>query len=353
MQKAFLSSTYEDLSEHRKRAMQTLQRLGVPFEAMELFGSHTERPVDVALARLERCDFYIGILGMRYGSIDEASEISMTEAEYRRAQELGMNSRMYLIDEKKHLMAPAHVETGHSAEQLRSLKTEIKARHTVSFFSSEHELAWLIATDLATLRLGMAGGGGPPHPAPTVVEPEPVEEETRVPEPVAIPDEKQDTGRGSVSLAISVRDASEDESPDIKSTAHVVVGAEVIADVLILPPGVVDSALQGFQFDFVWDPDVLLVRGIDDKIMLSRAKDATLISFTSETPSTSGRITSAVADFGPNSVDGHGVLARLHLRALRLGDTGIELSNVILAVGDAPEIPVREVTGAVVSVTEA
>jgi hypothetical protein len=42
-------------------------------------------PGDYIRRRVKKCGIYLGLPGMRYGSIDPASGFSMTELEYRQA----------------------------------------------------------------------------------------------------------------------------------------------------------------------------------------------------------------------------------------------------------------------------
>jgi hypothetical protein len=54
---------------------------------------------------------YLGVFGMRYGSIDEESGRSITELEYREARRAGLPCMIYLIDESRAPVLPIHVDT--------------------------------------------------------------------------------------------------------------------------------------------------------------------------------------------------------------------------------------------------
>ncbi|MCX7840090.1 MAG: DUF4062 domain-containing protein, partial [Anaerolineae bacterium] len=84
----FLSSTYQDLREHRKRVIEVIDRLrhsgaDVEWFGMEAFGARDDLPTDACIKFVDACDLYIGLFGVRYGSIDPKSGKSMTEVEYR------------------------------------------------------------------------------------------------------------------------------------------------------------------------------------------------------------------------------------------------------------------------------
>ena len=85
----FISSTYEDLKPHRSKLWDALQEFDVNIRGMERFGARTEHALTTCIAECELSDIYIGILGMRYGSIDESSGKSYTFLEYEAANKSG------------------------------------------------------------------------------------------------------------------------------------------------------------------------------------------------------------------------------------------------------------------------
>jgi len=80
----FVSSTWLDLQPERAAVETALQRLReTKFVGMEYFGSRDEDTRRASLDEVDRSQVYVGIFGGRYGS-------GITEAEYRRARELGL-----------------------------------------------------------------------------------------------------------------------------------------------------------------------------------------------------------------------------------------------------------------------
>jgi hypothetical protein len=84
---------------------------------------------------------------MRYGSVPEGRDKSMTHIEYDEAQRLGLPSLIYILDEN-HPIPPKDVETGPGAEKLKGLKEELTKRHTVSFFTTPDDLKARIMYDV-------------------------------------------------------------------------------------------------------------------------------------------------------------------------------------------------------------
>ncbi len=98
---------------------------------------------DIHLGRTEvdQSDVYIGLFAHRYGS-------GITEAEYRRARAREVPCLIYLKDDSVPVI-PAHIERdAEGITKLEALKKELKAKHTVSFFTSSDQLATQVVVDL-------------------------------------------------------------------------------------------------------------------------------------------------------------------------------------------------------------
>ena len=80
----FLSSTYEDLKEERTEVLNALLELDCIPCGMEYFPASDDSQWEYIKSLIELCDYYLLIVGGRYGSTDE-SGISYTEKEYRYA----------------------------------------------------------------------------------------------------------------------------------------------------------------------------------------------------------------------------------------------------------------------------
>lgn len=144
----FVGSTFVDLKTYRDSVGDALHRLEAIVRGMEYFGSKPGVPVDECLSVVRTCKVYIGIFGMRYGSIPDDYEKSMTHLEYDEAQRNSLPSLIYLIDEEKQPILPKHVETGLGAEKLRDLKHLLQKKHLVSRFTTEEDLSSKILHDI-------------------------------------------------------------------------------------------------------------------------------------------------------------------------------------------------------------
>jgi hypothetical protein len=147
----FVGSTFVDLQSYRRSVRDALAQLEAIVRGMEHFGSKPGRPVDECLRVVASCKVYIGIFGMRYGSIPDGNDRSMTHLEYDEAQRLELPSLIYMIDEDNQPLLPKHVETGPGAEKLRAFKEHLKKRHVVSFYTTPEDLRARILHDLPAL----------------------------------------------------------------------------------------------------------------------------------------------------------------------------------------------------------
>lgn len=77
----FVSSTFRDLQEERQQVIQALLELDCMPAGMELFPASDETKWGLITRVINDCDYYIVIVGGRYGSVDEEG-ISFTEREY-------------------------------------------------------------------------------------------------------------------------------------------------------------------------------------------------------------------------------------------------------------------------------
>src|SRR5258708_3495251 len=85
----FVSSTFQDLIDERKKIMQALLELDCFPAGMEMFPAANEDAWKLITRTIERSDYYCVVLGGRYGSTD-ASGLSYTEHEYDLACKLGI-----------------------------------------------------------------------------------------------------------------------------------------------------------------------------------------------------------------------------------------------------------------------
>lgn len=96
----FISSTYQDLQAERQQVMQALLELDCIPSGMELFPAADEDQWSLIKQVIDDCDYYIAIIGGRYGSIGKDGK-SYTQLEYE-----------YAVSKDKPVLAFLHREPG-------------------------------------------------------------------------------------------------------------------------------------------------------------------------------------------------------------------------------------------------
>ena len=154
--RVFVSSTWRDLRGEREAVEAALHRMkSTTFSGMEYFGSRPETPKEVCLTEVARSHVYVGIFAHRYGSLDKETGLSMTELEYREAQECDIPCLIYLMDKSVHVLLDNFERDREKAARLEALKRELLDRHTVSFFQNPDNLATRVLADLHNLLADM------------------------------------------------------------------------------------------------------------------------------------------------------------------------------------------------------
>jgi Domain of unknown function (DUF4062) len=104
MTSIYLSSTYEDLKEHRRVVFDALRKSGYQAIAMEDYVATDQRPVDKCLKDVAEADIYVGIFAFRYGYVPPAehnnpNSLSITELEFRRAESLKKPCLTFVVNQ--------------------------------------------------------------------------------------------------------------------------------------------------------------------------------------------------------------------------------------------------------------
>ncbi|MDE0712556.1 MAG: DUF4062 domain-containing protein [Rhodospirillales bacterium] len=144
----FVSSTYADLKEERQKVIQTVMELDCIPAGMELFPATDEEQWKFIQRVIDDCDYYIVIIGGRYGSLTEEG-MSYTEKEYDYAIARGLKVLAFLHER------PDEIPVGKSdiAPELRSkletFREKVRTNRLVKMWSDAAELPGLVALSLS------------------------------------------------------------------------------------------------------------------------------------------------------------------------------------------------------------
>lgn len=101
----FVSSTFTDLKEERKAIIEGLLNAKYIPAGMEMFAASNDEQFKYIKKIIDTCDYYILIVGARYGSINSSTGKSFTEQEYDYAVEKNIPVLVFLHDDPYNLPA--------------------------------------------------------------------------------------------------------------------------------------------------------------------------------------------------------------------------------------------------------
>jgi Domain of unknown function (DUF4062) len=161
----FVSSTFEDLREHRAAAIRVLRQLGHEVLAMEDLVALSAAPLTKVLEMVDRSEAYVGIFAWRYGyiprpgtpatppvqppDVDGATygETSITHYEYLRAVQRKLPVMAFLLDEQ--CAWPPQLIDGFdttrrnapaNADAIRDLRQKLEQERVVGWFITPTDL---------------------------------------------------------------------------------------------------------------------------------------------------------------------------------------------------------------------
>jgi len=142
----FISSTYEDLKEERQALMGVaLENNFIPV-GMEQFHAAPTSQWNVITKMIDECDFYLLVIGGRYGSIDEETGISYTEKEYNYAKNKGLP--VLVLIKKSSAIAESEKDAGDDKYDKMKRLDEFRERvqnddNTVDYFTDLNSLKYV------------------------------------------------------------------------------------------------------------------------------------------------------------------------------------------------------------------
>ena len=144
----FISSTYEDLKDERAAVTQCLLDNNCIPVGMEQFPSSNMSQMDYIKKMLDDCDYYILIVGGRYGSLDDDG-VGYTEKEYDYAIQNGIPVMAFVFDHPEKLPFDKHDRTDTTREKFNEFRDKVlKSKKLVKFHSGISDLKANVATSI-------------------------------------------------------------------------------------------------------------------------------------------------------------------------------------------------------------
>jgi hypothetical protein len=145
----FVSSTYQDLRDEREEVMQALLELDCIPSGMELFPAANEDQWTLIKKVIDDCDYYLVIVGGRYGSIGPEG-MSYTEMEYRYALEKGKPIIAFLHKDPGELAANRTEQDSDRREKLKAFRSFVEKKH-VKYWTNPADLGSVVSRSLVQL----------------------------------------------------------------------------------------------------------------------------------------------------------------------------------------------------------
>jgi hypothetical protein len=145
----FVSSTYQDLQEERQEVMHALLELDCIPSGMELFPAANESQWSLIKRVINDCDYYILIIGGRYGSVGPEG-MSYTEMEYRYAVSIGKPTIAFLHSDPGKITAEKSEESSEGKEKLRSFREAVQHK-MCKYWSTPADLGSVVSRSVVQL----------------------------------------------------------------------------------------------------------------------------------------------------------------------------------------------------------
>lgn len=143
----FISSTFSDLIEERSKVMHAIMALDCIPAGMELFPSTDIEQFNFIKKIIDDCDYYIVIIGGRYGSLSEEG-ISYTEMEFDYAISKGIKVMAFLHKNLEDIPVGKSDIEPEKREKLLSFRQKVSTGRLVNFWNNADVLAGQVALSL-------------------------------------------------------------------------------------------------------------------------------------------------------------------------------------------------------------
>lgn len=144
----FVSSTFDDLKDERKQVAQTLLEMKCFPAGMELFPATNEEQWEFIKTVIDESDYYVVIVGARYGTLLPGTKISYTEREFDYAKRTGKPIYGFLHSAPGKIIGDKTERTLVGKQRLARFVERIKSNRLCRFWSNAHELGGAVTASL-------------------------------------------------------------------------------------------------------------------------------------------------------------------------------------------------------------
>lgn len=136
--RAFVSSTFEDLREHRKYVIDALRQAGIDADAMEEYSASSKAPREFCAERMKRCNVCILLVAFRRGDFPPNEQMSFTQIEYEEARKRQIDVLPFLLKDSQETAATWKPEFDERQrdEEVNTWRALLRRRHIVREFGA-------------------------------------------------------------------------------------------------------------------------------------------------------------------------------------------------------------------------
>lgn len=144
----FVSSTYKDLFPARRKVTEHILSMNHIPAGMEMFSASGRQQWNTIKKAIDNSDYYVLIVGERYGSISEEDGVSFTEKEFDYARSKSIPTLCFLPGGSFPSTRDNRESEPLKIEMLERFKTKVLSEQLCSFWETEDELVQKISTAL-------------------------------------------------------------------------------------------------------------------------------------------------------------------------------------------------------------
>lgn len=147
----FVSSTYRDLKDERAMAINTIMQLGHIPAGMEMFSATGSTQLETIKPIICESDYYLIILGGKYGTVNKEFGLSYTELEYDFAVKQNKRIIAFVQDDPCNLPFELRENTDHSKKRFERFRNKLLSDKMVKMWHDKTDLNQSIATSISVV----------------------------------------------------------------------------------------------------------------------------------------------------------------------------------------------------------
>ena len=154
-----MSSTFLDLAEERAAVVSALLQLDAMPAGMELFPAADDDAWTLIERVIEASDYYLLVIGGRYGSIDPATELSYTEREFHDAVGAGKPVMAFLHENPDKIPVGKSEKKEDAQAKLVAFRAKVEELKHVKYWGERRRSSGESCNELRELHQALPCGG--------------------------------------------------------------------------------------------------------------------------------------------------------------------------------------------------